>query len=74
MTKPGWRVPSFLDGVVLPPMGQVLLDPHGVTWRVLDIVDEVANGTRRARVAVNGGSSFKREMTPEQLFGWEVLR
>lgn len=71
MTKPGWRVSTFLDGVSLPPPGRILLDPNAITWRVRDHVEQ--NGTRHARLVVNGGSSCGRTVDATQVHGWEVL-
>ncbi len=75
--RPKLRRPVYLDGEQLPAPGRVLIDPPGVTWRVRawrvdrDLTGLILGAT--ATIEVNGGSSYRRDVTAEQVAGWEIL-
>jgi len=59
----------YCNGVDLPEVGAVLLDPHGLTWRV----HHRKTTAHAVQLRPTSGSDLKRVVGPEDVDGWEVL-
>jgi hypothetical protein len=74
---------TFCDGVNLPEVGAVLVDPQGITWRVHHRRPAFRRETvglyttQRLRDCVQlrptGGHDLKLVVSAEDVSGWEVL-